>query len=79
MDAFLASDIGIGAKMFLDQQEVEISRKYPLGSKMAQEFSVDTEVKKRIIADIADDPDRSEAEDEILALVEQREGRAFDS
>lgn len=57
----------------LDAAEIELGRKYPVGEKMAGTFTNDAQVKKRLLLDIAQDPDRSEAEDEIHRLVEMVE------
>lgn len=70
VDGFLQSNIGLGFKASLDEKELELQEKYPTGFKMSAEFTNTTALDKKALHDLAEKPDRSEAEDLILELAE---------
>jgi hypothetical protein len=75
LDGFLASDLGQTVKAELDMQELALTEELPTGAKMASEFTNSAILDERALADLAEDPTRSAAEEMILQ-VKQMETEA---
>lgn len=70
VDGLFASDVGQTFKAKYDAQVAELNKRYPTGFAMATEFTNTSALNKQALVDLAERPDRSEAEDAILEIAQ---------
>lgn len=72
VDGFFQSDAGAAFKTKYDQQVAELNEKYPTGFAMTNEWTNVAAENNQALYDIAQKPDRSEAEEEILKIAQMQ-------
>lgn len=78
VDGFLNSDLGAPYKAQIDAMELELAERYPTGAKKAQFFEATAFIDDVAKKELAEDPNRSPAEEMILQIVEmENEAESF--